>query len=71
MGRIPKLLRLVALVKTKKPKIVPLETKRTAADHQRFFYLAREVLKAIRWGVFFPKVSFLCTDCEYRGYCAK
>lgn len=71
MGKIPKLLRLVALVKTKKPKIVPLETKRTAADHQRFFYLAREVLKGIRMGVFFPKSSFMCTDCEYRGPCAK
>jgi putative RecB family exonuclease len=71
MGRIPKLLKLIALVKTKKPKIVPLETKRTAADHQRFFYLAREVLHGIRSGVFFPKTSFMCTDCEYRKPCAQ
>jgi putative RecB family exonuclease len=71
MGKIPKVLKLIALVKTKKPKIVPLETKRTVADHQRFFYLAREVLHGIRSGVFFPKASFMCTDCEYRKPCAQ
>jgi putative RecB family exonuclease len=71
MGKIPKALKLIVMVKTKKPKIVPLETKRTAADHQRFFYLAREVLKSIRSQAFFPRASFMCTDCEYRKPCAQ
>jgi putative RecB family exonuclease len=71
MGRTAKLLKLITLVKTKKSKIVPLETKRTAADHLRFFHLAAEVLKAIRSGIFFPHSSFMCSDCEYADPCAQ
>ena len=41
----PKLLKIVNFVKNKKPKMIPFETVRCKDDHQRFFYLAREVLK--------------------------
>jgi putative RecB family exonuclease len=65
----PKLLKVVNFVKTKKPKIVVLETKRTKADYQRLFYLANQVLKGIKHQIFFPRPSFWCKDCEYEKYC--
>jgi putative RecB family exonuclease len=67
--RPPKLLRVIDFVKTKKPKLIPLETKRTKADYQRFFFLSGQVLKGIRSQVFFPRSGFWCKDCEYGEHC--
>ncbi len=65
----PKLLKILNFVKTKNPKIVPLETKRDTRDFQRLFYLAREVLQGISTGIFFPQTNFMCKDCEYGDLC--
>lgn len=67
----PRLLRLINFVKTKAPKMAILETGREEKDYQRLFYLAKEVLKGIRSGVFFPRQSFMCKDCEYEAFCEK
>lgn len=67
--RPPKLLKIINLVKNKKPKMAVLETTRSKSDHQRFYHLASEVLKGIRNRVFFPKQSFLCKDCEFEEPC--
>jgi putative RecB family exonuclease len=67
--RPPKLLKVVNFVKTKKPKMITLETKRSKADYQRFFFLASQVLKGIRSQIFFPSSSFWCKDCEYSEHC--
>jgi putative RecB family exonuclease len=65
----PKLLKLIDFVKTKKPKIVPLETKRRKTDYERLFHLASQVLRGIKEQVFFPRSSFWCSDCEYGRQC--
>lgn len=65
----PKLLKVVNFVKSKKPRINVFETKRNKADYQRFFYLAKQVLKGIRSQVFFPSSGFWCKDCEYEEHC--
>lgn len=67
----PRLLKLIDFVKTKKPKMIVFETQRSKGDYQRFFHLASQVLKGIRSGVFFPRQSFLCKDCEYEVPCRK
>jgi putative RecB family exonuclease len=67
--REPKLLKILNFVKTKNPKIVPLETKRDVQDFKRLFYLAREVLQGISTGIFFPQSNFMCKDCEYEDLC--
>jgi putative RecB family exonuclease len=67
--RPPKLLKVVNFVKTKKPKMITLETKRSKADYQRFFFLASQVLKGIQQRIFFPRSGFWCKDCEYGGIC--
>lgn len=67
--RAPRTLRLVDFVKTKRPKIIPLEADRTKMDYQRFFYLAGKILKGIREKVFFPRDSFMCKDCEFKEPC--
>jgi putative RecB family exonuclease len=69
--RPPKLLKLIEFVKTKKPKMIMFETTRTRADYQRFFHLASQVLRGIRSGIFFPRSSFLCKDCEYEAPCRR
>jgi len=67
--RPPRLLRLVDFVKTKRPKIISLQTEAKKMDYQRFFYLASKILKGIRSGIFFPRKSFMCKDCEYAIPC--
>lgn len=67
--RPPGLLKLVDFVKTKRPTIITLETDRKKLDHQRFFYLAKQILKSIRSKIFFPRNSFMCKDCEYARSC--
>ena len=67
--RPPKLLKVINFVKTKKPKMVSLKTKRNKSDYQRFFNLAKEVLRGIQAQIFFPRYSFMCKDCEYGRHC--
>lgn len=67
----PKLLRLINFVKTRTPKMAILETGREKKDYERLFYLAKEVLKGIKSGVFFPRQSFMCKDCEYGDLCGE
>jgi putative RecB family exonuclease len=67
--RPPRLLKIVDFVKTKRPKIVMLQTEAKKLDYQRFFYLADQILRGIKSGIFFPRKSFMCKDCEYSGPC--
>ena len=67
--RPPKRLKLVDFVKTKKPRVVVLETSCENLDYRRFFNLAKEILRGIQSGVFFPRQSFICKDCEYAKPC--
>ncbi len=62
-GAEAKLLRVVNFVRTRTPKMMIHETGRDQKDHERLFYLAKEVLKGIKSGVFFPRQSFMCKDC--------
>jgi CRISPR/Cas system-associated exonuclease Cas4 (RecB family) len=64
-----KLLRVINFVKTKKPKMITLETTRSETDFERLFFLASQVLRGIRSHVFFPRTGFWCKDCEYGDLC--
>lgn len=67
----PKLIKVVDLVKTKKPKIIVLKTKRDKKDYKRFFSLAIQILRGIQYRIFFPRQNFMCKDCEYGVQCRK
>jgi CRISPR/Cas system-associated exonuclease Cas4 (RecB family) len=67
--RPPKLIKLVNFVKAKKPKIIVHETHRSQEDYERLYHLARQVLKGIKEGIFFPRHSFWCKGCEYEAPC--
>jgi putative RecB family exonuclease len=67
--RLPRVLKIVDFVKTKKPKMLVFETTRAKKDIERFFALASHVLRSIRTGIFYPKESFMCKDCEFTGPC--
>ena len=67
--RPAKVLRIVDLVKARKPKMVVLDTSRTPKDHARFFHLAKTVLAGIRNNIFFPRPGYWCRDCEYAHHC--
>ena len=67
--RPPKTLKLIDLVKTKRPKIVCLQINSETLNYQRFFNLAKQVLRSIRSRIFFPRTSFMCKDCEYAKPC--
>ena len=61
--------RIVNFVKSKKPKMVTTETARTSASYEAFFFLVKEVLKAIKAATFHPRPGYWCRDCEYRDIC--
>jgi putative RecB family exonuclease len=65
----PKALRVVDFVKGKKPKIVVIDTKRDQQDHVGFLHTAQEVLRSIKAGIFIPRQSFMCKECEYADLC--
>jgi len=65
----PKLLRIIDFVKTKKPKMIVLRTKRSKVDYEKFFFLASQVFRGVRSQVFFPRSGFWCKDCEYGDQC--
>ncbi len=65
----PKTLKIVDFVKSKKPKIIAMETKRNKDDYQRLYYLAGQIHKSIQQSIFFPRTNFVCKDCEYREKC--
>jgi len=67
--REPKRIKIINLVKTKKPKIEVREIERPYRDHRWFFHTAKEAIRGIRQGVFFPNPSFRCKECEYSGPC--
>jgi len=62
-------LELVSLIKTKRPRIERLKTRRGEKDYVRFFLLAKEVLRGIENRIFYPIRCWICTDCEYQKVC--
>jgi putative RecB family exonuclease len=65
----PKSLKIVNFVKSKKPKMIPMETKRGKDNYQRLYFLAGQIHKGIQQHIFFPRNGFLCKDCEYGENC--
>lgn len=69
-GHPPRDVKLVNLVRTKSPVIETHITGRDAKDYERFFSLAKEVVRAVRAGIFFPnRGCWMCRDCEYDQDC--
>ncbi len=64
-------LKLVNLVKSKTARIEVFETQRTEEDKQRFFHMAKEVVKGIKAGYFCPHPGWMCAECEYFDVCMK
>ena len=62
-------LRMDLLFKTQKPRIERLATIRSQNDYRKLFFIAKEVLKGITSGIFYPNPSWRCNDCEYRSVC--
>jgi putative RecB family exonuclease len=67
-GRRPKL-RLDCLLKTARPKLVPLPTEREQNDHVRFFHIAKSVARAIQSEQFHPCPGWQCKGCEFFEPC--
>jgi putative RecB family exonuclease len=65
----PKALKIVDFVKSKKPKLITLETRRDESSYHRLYAITSQVLKGINQKVYFPKTSFWCKDCEYAEQC--
>jgi putative RecB family exonuclease len=65
----PKMLKLIDFVKSKKPKLIVLETKRDTASYKRLYGVTFQVQKGINLKIFFPRTGFWCKDCEYAEQC--
>lgn len=67
--RPPKRLRVVNFIKSKKPRITFVETRRDKNDFHGFLVVAREILNGIRSRIFIPRTGYWCRDCEYGAVC--
>lgn len=67
-GRDPQL-RVIALLKQKRPRVETLPAERTIDDDAWFAGLAAEVARAIDAGLFPPNPGWACSDCEYQEPC--
>lgn len=65
----PSNLKLIAFIKSKKPKIEQWETKRNQNDYIQFFNITKIIINAIKNKIFFPSYTYLCKDCEYAEEC--
>ena len=65
----PAVIEVVALLKTKVPRIVKHEVTRSSVEQAWFVELAVEVARAINAGAFPPNPSWACADCEYAEAC--
>lgn len=65
----PRGIKLINLTKAKTPKIEILSAERSVKDHNRFFSIIKEFLKAVDAGIFLPNPSYRCKECEYNGIC--
>ncbi len=65
----PKALKVIDFVKSKKPKLIVLETKRDAVSYQRLYGIASKIQEGINLSIFFPRTGFWCKDCEYAEQC--
>ena len=68
VGRDPTL-KVVALLKHKKPKVDLYEAARTPLDDAWFVHVAAEVGRGIEAGVFPPNPGWQCADCEFAEPC--
>jgi len=70
-GREEKALKTVALVKTTKPIVQVIETRRTAEDYTMLIELMSQVVRAVKLGVFYrnPNTRYGCDGCVYRTAC--
>lgn len=71
-GRLPESLRLDCVIKTKTPKVVQLETKRTEDDLQRFLAVLGQAVRMIDSGIVVPRPGgWYCspTACQYWREC--
>ncbi len=64
-------LRIDILTKTKKPQLHSFEVFRDQNDKVRFFHLAKQVIKGIQSGQFYPNAGWQCPSCEYFEVCQK
>lgn len=69
-GKIPAV-RLLVLLKALEPEAIWYETRRTKEELAWFSRLIGETVRAIDQGVYPPRISWACTDCEFRKLCSK
>jgi hypothetical protein len=62
-------IRVIALLKQRRPKIESYSVTRTIEDDAWFAHLAAMVARGIDAGVFAPNPSWHCSDCEYAAQC--
>jgi Na+/H+ antiporter NhaA len=62
-------IQLTISIKSKKLKLMVLETRRDKASYQKLYGIASQVLKGINLKIFFPRTGFWCKDCEYAKQC--
>ena len=67
-GRRPTM-RVVQLVKTKKPQIVVDEFQMSEREEDWFREVACEVYRSVQAEAFFPNPGWVCPGCEYRRSC--
>lgn len=69
--RLPLVLRLDVVTKTKTPEITPIEITPNRYNENRVIAKAREVWKCMSAGVCYPNPSWMCSGCGFKTLCNK
>jgi len=66
-------IQLVALIKTKEPKLEVVETHRDELDHTRLVMLTAQIIDCIDRKLFYPNPigGYGCSSCHYQNECRK
>ena len=69
--RLPLVLRVDVVTKTKSPEITPIPIAPNRYNENRVIAKAREVWKCMSAGVCYPSPSWMCSGCGYKTLCNK
>ena len=69
--RLPLILRVDVITKTKAPEVMPIPIAPNRYNENRVIAKAREIWKCMSAGVCYPNPSFMCSGCGYKTLCNK
>lgn len=63
------LVRFDFLIKKKEPTLETYYVVKNERNHRKLFYLAKQILRAVDLGIYYPNGGWYCADCPFKNAC--